>query len=385
MKKTLLAIAVLGAAAMTAQAANVTLYGAVDGGVMYKHVQIKKNGKTLGDTENSFKLANGLAGSNKVGIKGEEDLGNLKVGFKLENGFNISNGAMKGGDDKRLFDREARMYVKSGFGTLSAGRFGGLASAAGSYDIFFAQADAFDGGDNAVPYAFATSSRYDNSVAYQSPVIAGLQGTLMYSFNEEGAQVNKMKNNARYLGLGLTFNHENLNLVGVIEGHLLGKHKDPANDKIALKDDKHKNGFTYNLGANYDFGVAKIYTGAQISRHIALSAVESGDFNKAKSKYDDDQVNGYAFTLGSQIPVGADLITLGAYYGQYKNAAAIDTVAKKDAKLRIYGLSGRYEHQLSKRSSLYAGLGFGQSKVTYPENSLKQNIGQVYLGLHHNF
>ena len=404
MKKSLIAIAVLGAAAFSAQAANVTLYGTVDAGVMYKHNQVKVDGVKAGDTENSFKMADGLDGANKIGIKGEEDLGNMKVGFKLENQFKISNGEFK--DSSKLFSREARMYVKSDFGELAAGRFGGLASAAGSYDVFFGNADAFDGGDNDIPYAFATSSRYDNSIAYQSPVVAGFQGTLMYSFQKEGEQADKMKNNERYVGVGLTYNYDALNVVGVFEGQIRDKDN---------KNDANKNGFTYNLGANYDFDVAKVFAGGQIARNTNLGDIQAGSFFgdfldkqfPAEDQKDNRkavlknikavQMNGYAFTLGTQLPIAADKITLGAYYGQYKNASNVEVkhqdkvlandvkIDKKDGKLRIYGISGRYEHQLSKRSTIYAGAGVGQSKLTYPEHNVKQNIGQVYMGLHHNF
>lgn len=382
MKKSLIAIAVLGAAAFSAQAANVTLYGTVDAGFAYNHVKVKGNGQTLGDTVNSFKMADGLEGANKIGIKGEEDLGNMKVGFKLENKFKLSNGNL--GDSNKLFQREARMYVKSEFGEIGAGRFGGLASAAGSYDVFFANADAFDGGDNEVPYAFSTSDRYDNSIAYQSPEIAGFQGTLMYSFQEKGDQADKMKNNNRYIGAGLTYNLDALNVVGVFEGHI--RNKD-------VKGDEYKNGFTYNLGANYDFGVAKAFVGGQYAKDVNLGTVQSGlDLDEDASK--NIQVKGYAFTVGAQVPVfAADKLTVGSYYGSFKNShdlvVIVDSdgvmLGAKDGKMKIYGLSARYEHALSKRSNIYAGAGYGRTKLDLLENDIKKDIGQVYVGLHHNF
>ena len=263
MKKTLLAIAVLGACAMTAQAANVTLYGGVDGGFMYKNAKTTFQGNQVGQKESSFKLADGLIGSNKVGIKGEEDIGNAKVGFKLENGFHLANGAYK--KDGTLFDREARLYVRGEFGEIAAGRFGALASAAGTYNLFFANADAFDGADNEIKTGFVKSSRYDNSLAYQSPEIAGVQGTLMYSFNKSKAQENKFKDNDRYIGAGLTFKHDALAVVGVVEGQI--------RDKTA-KDQGVKNGFTYNLGANYDFGMATVFGGFQYARNAKFGEID---------------------------------------------------------------------------------------------------------------
>lgn len=474
MKKSLIAIAVLGAAAFSAQAANVTLYGTVDGGFMYKNHKVTVAGEQIGKKENSFKFANGVDGANKIGIKGEEDLGNAKVGFKLENQFKLSDGEFK--DSDKLFSREARLYVRNEFGELAGGRFGGLASAAGSYDLFFGEADAFDGGDNDIPYAFATSGRYDNSIAYQSPEIAGFQGTLMYSFQKKGDQADKMKDNDRYIGAGLTFKQDALALVGVFEGQIR------ANGD---KNDHYKNGFTYNLGANYDFGMAKVFAGAQYAHNTNFSDIQHGldadkiaanfgekqldgvlgmlnehiadlnkDWNKddadkdaiqdkAKKfvehlnkvaglpvkdgadkkvieladfsdetapllKFDSDdkianlapavkkvaagyagmmgkqQYNGYAFTLGSQIPFGANTVTVAGYMGQYKNAHDY-IVDKKDIKLDIYGLDARYEYSLSKRTTLAAGAGIGQTQFKYNGDKLKSKIAQVYAGLHHNF
>lgn len=72
------------------------------------------------------------------------------------------------------------MSLSGDFGTLSAGRMGGVGSSAG-VDTVFATGDAFDGGDNNV-LGLAISSRYDNMLQYQTPVFAGVQGTFQYSF-----------------------------------------------------------------------------------------------------------------------------------------------------------------------------------------------------------
>ena len=480
MKKSLIAIAVLGAAAFSAQAANVTLYGTVDGGFMYKNAKVTVAGEQVGKKESSFKFADGVDGANKIGIKGEEDIGNAKVGFKLENQFYLSNGEFKNSD--KLFSREARLYVRNEFGELAAGRFGGLASAAGTYGIFFSNADAFDGGDNNINTGFVQSDRYDHSIAYQSPEIAGFQGTLMYSFQEDGEQQNKMKDNDRYIGAGLTFKQDALAVVGVFEGQIRNK---------ADKDNDIKNGFTYNLGANYDFGMAKVFGGFQYAHnanfdeiqhyfdaakiaknfskeagvklanaHLAAlntqytkaddkdSVVSAGALYDAKLQYlategkakdtvvnaikgtvdgtetneyadldgaisaiaaggagilNNTQFNGYAFTLGSQIPFGANKVTVAGYYGDYKNARAganvkykatveqqqKDAVAalfdKKDIKLQVYGIAARYEYSLSKRTTLAAGAGIGQSKLKFAGENAKSKVAQVYAGLHHNF
>lgn len=66
----------------SAYAADVSLYGLVDYGFIYTH---KDNGVQSDDT---LQMESGKYTGSRVGIKGEEDLGNgVKAGFMLENGF----------------------------------------------------------------------------------------------------------------------------------------------------------------------------------------------------------------------------------------------------------------------------------------------------------
>ena len=82
MKKTLIALAVLGAAAGVAHAqSNVTIYGVVDTGF------VKKSGHDVEMGENV---------NNRLGFRGVEDLGSgMKATFELERRFNLNNGSSK--------------------------------------------------------------------------------------------------------------------------------------------------------------------------------------------------------------------------------------------------------------------------------------------------
>nr|WP_240907990.1 porin [Sutterella wadsworthensis] len=76
-KKSLAAVALLGAFAGSAFAADVTLYGVVDEGFLYTH---KDADKTDTDAVDKFELRNGIQAGSRWGLKGTEDLGNgLKV------------------------------------------------------------------------------------------------------------------------------------------------------------------------------------------------------------------------------------------------------------------------------------------------------------------
>ena len=80
MKKTLAAVAVLGAFAGTAMAADVTLYGVIDEGLVYSHKKVD------GVKTDKLSLDSGNLAGSRFGLKGTEDLGNgYKVGFILEN------------------------------------------------------------------------------------------------------------------------------------------------------------------------------------------------------------------------------------------------------------------------------------------------------------
>lgn len=88
-KKSLAAVALLGAFAGSAFAADVTLYGVVDEGFLYTHKDADKTGV---DAVDKLELKSGIQAGSRWGLKGTEDLGNgLKVGFILESGFNADD------------------------------------------------------------------------------------------------------------------------------------------------------------------------------------------------------------------------------------------------------------------------------------------------------
>lgn len=126
MKKTLIALATMGAMAGSAFAADVTLYGLVDYGFNYENLD---QGSEQYDSD-AFTMKTGQNSGSRFGLKGSENLGNgMTVGFVLENGFNADDGTMD--NNSRLFGRESQLYVQGAFGTVSFGRVGKLMSALG--------------------------------------------------------------------------------------------------------------------------------------------------------------------------------------------------------------------------------------------------------------
>ena len=255
MKKTLAALAVLGAFAGSAAAADVQLYGVVDEGFIYTNTKV-----TDEKSDNQFQLGSGLNLGSRWGLKGTEDLGNgYKVGFKLESGFNADTGTLQ---ENRLFRREAGLTLYGPFGSLGFGRFGGIASAAGTYDLI-GYVDSFDGGDNNV-WGFAASSRYDNVVAYQTPRFAGLQLTAQYSFKtdssataatysgDEGTSAAK-----RYASIGVSGDYGAAQFAA---GYELTKY---GANTSGIREVADKDGSLVFVGGNYNFEVVRVYAEAQ--------------------------------------------------------------------------------------------------------------------------
>ncbi|MGF7129983.1 putative porin [Paraburkholderia sp. EB58] len=113
MKKSLLALAALGAFAGVAHAqSSVTLYGIVDEGF---NINTNAGGKHL------YNLSSGVLQGSRWGLRGTEDLGGgLKAIFVLENGFDTNTGKL--GQGGLLFGRQAFVGLSSNYGSITLGR-----------------------------------------------------------------------------------------------------------------------------------------------------------------------------------------------------------------------------------------------------------------------
>lgn len=391
MKKTLAALAVLGAFASSAAAADVTLYGVVDYGFLYNYTDKQAADGTSAD-DNTLRLQSGVDAGSRWGIKGVEDLGNgLKVGFQLESGFNADDGTLSKYNEKqnRIFGRQATLSVYSDFGTLTFGRMGALSSAAGTYDVVYSIGDAFDGGDNDV-FGLYGASRYDNTVAYQSPKFAGLQVTAMYSFKQD-SNVAKEKfsgdegdfsSSKRYAGVALTGEYGPAQFVAAYELTKYGSN--------GTKRELDKDANVFFLGGNYDFGVAKVFAMGQYFNGLTTAPTLDDTLVSATdatgATVATDGVKGFGFNVGTQVPAAGGLITVGGYYSNFEQDGVVAGKEKHEGD--YYGLAARYEYDLSKRTMLYAGAGYGvesRDKVGTEKDDTENQLVQAYVGLTHRF
>lgn len=361
MKKQILACAVAAAFATGAVAAEVTIYGDVNTGFVYNYTKVGDDAST-----NSFTMESGISGASRWGVKGGEDLGNgYSVSFDLQSGFDSDTGRMK---YDRLFGREVRLTVAGPFGELSFGRMGTMTSSAGTYDIFQGTADLFDGGWTS---AIATSNffydvtRADNMVTYATPTMAGVKGYVQYSFKVDSTKDGTEGKNSskRYAGLGVTYENGPLSLVAVYDSVL-----NPTADPVAKKD-----GRAFSFGGNYDFGAAKLYAAYQYGK--------SQNFAGGVDTYKDreTQVKGHNFGLGVAVPVGVGTVNFAGYYTTAKSENNSDNTVK------TYNVAATYTYPFSKRTSVYAGVGYLQIKDKLTGTSEKTKSFDAAIGLAHSF
>lgn len=357
-KKTLAAAAVLGAFAGSAFAADVTLYGVIDYGFNYQHVDTDAAGT---DASDSFRMMSGQNSGSRFGLKAQEDLGNgLQVGFVLENGFDADDGSFDGNGDDKIFGREAQLNLSGAFGTVSFGRVGQLASANGSFGIL-GGASPFSGGwQDSVGQKFVFANgfaRFDNTVTYVTPEFAGLKVYAQYSFQNSSKEAGTEGKSSvdRYYGVGATYTNNNLYLVGIVDsmnwGTQLGDTGRSLDDQLAV-----------TLGGAYDFGVAKLYASGQYFDNAKAvgqkRATETGSIADGYSFATLEGAEGWGLNVGVGVPV---------FGGTAKaQVAYMDAESTRNSDMNVsrWSLAAGYDYNLSKRTMVYTAAAYTRDDVS---------------------
>ena len=196
MKKSLFALAALGAFASAAQAqSSVTLFGILDASVTYLQngglassttapgsdataTAASKLGTGSPATGSNFVFYDSQIYSSQWGIKGTEDLGGgMKANFMLNGDANVNAG---GTDPRGLFRRAAWVGLSGNFGEV---RLGDQANpiVTASANLFPLGGNTVNGVRTAVGYSAADNNR--NAVGYLTPSFNGLQLELQYAMN----------------------------------------------------------------------------------------------------------------------------------------------------------------------------------------------------------
>lgn len=402
MKKTLVAVSVLGAFAGSALAADVQLYGILDTGVGYSHIDMDTSGV---DDVDSFEMKSGVGSGSRWGLKGTEDLGNgLTVGFILENGFDSDDGS----EDSTgvMFNRESSLFLEGSFGKLAFGRMGALNSGQSSwskvgminafgtsYGEFTAQAS----------NVFSLAGQWDNMIAYETPDFAGFKLFTQYGMGSNDNENESSSN--RFYSLGVTYNN------GPFAGYF-------AVDSINYKTAKFSKGewpnngddiddsLTVTLGGSYDFDVVKIYLGAQYFDEVRLSSL-GGPICRANDVRDlgisglDLSINdiaklkGYGISLSGDAPLAGGRVMFGLGYVDADAADSLDKALSqniagfRDFEIQRYVVSAGYSYPFSKRTDVYGVASYMQDNedTSRESGTLEQDPSaySFYVGLRHRF
>ena len=355
MKKSLLALAVLGAFAGTASAqSSVTIYGVLD-------MSITKNG--CGDpgqvcAVNPGTSANGKAWTmqqsttSRLGFRGNEDLGGgLSAQFQIEHRFNPDTGAQNqtpfwnGRSYVQLSSAAAgavylgREYTPAFWVQLKSDPFGNDGVGQTGVGITWAGFMTPDSASGVTTnpqaaWPAGASARSSNTIGYKSPSMGGLTANVAVSLSEATQQGRDTGFNVEYAAGPI---YAGLGYEKVNDGNSDGR------------------GVT-NLALHYNLGFVKPI------------------FYYAKSKSgaggtDDNKV----YVLAATAPLGNGVLKFGFSKITFENG--VETSHKK------LGLG--YNYNLSARTNLYADLGSAQGRAA---NGTKGDRSTAYaFGLRHTF
>lgn len=321
MKKSLLALAVLGSTLGAAQAqSTVTLYGRIDMAVMHNN---------LFGGPSQFSVDSGTISGSRWGLSGSEDLGGgLKVNFNLEQGFAGDTGLAPAG---QAFSRQSWVGFSGAFGEFRMGK-----PWTAYDDVSGAHNGMFDSAFSVENNFFRTTgyaANPANSLRYTTPTFGGFSAAVSYSLDE----VAGVKGNTKSIsGMFVT------GPLQLAAGHQV--------EELGATDQK----FT-RMSGSYDFG----------------SFVLKGLYGHFRWP-----VTGKTseYSLGLDYPVSSALTVSGSFGYSKDSAAAGGTKSK--------GFTVGAMYAMSKRTDFYVGLTDWDGKAGGVKTVGNTRYG---LGVRHSF
>ena len=346
-KRSLVALAALAITGSASAQSSITMFGVVDAGISYY-----ANKNTAGVTASQKAVSNSGYNASRFGVRGTEDLGGgLAASFWLE--APITN---DDGQGILMFSRRSTVSISGGFGEIRAGRdytptfrndvvFDPFLTAGVGANMLYLANHGFGRWLAGTPATGSTYVRSGNSVGYfLPPNLGGFYGQVMYSFNEREkfdpgtatpATLHTQRT-GRYLGGRAGYANGPLDVAASYSSAIIGDDF-YAGTTTAVK--------TWNLGAWYDFGVAKLM----------------GEYSSAKKSVDsarpwvsapDNGLKGYL--MGVTVPIGPGLIRASYSQVKYDQNQPSGSNAAKNPQASKFALG--YVHNLSKRTALYAAV-----------------------------
>jgi predicted porin len=323
MKKSLIALAVLGTAGAASAQSSVTVYGRVDLSLAQQADAVKNR-----------EVRNG-SGS-RLGFRGVEDLGGgLKAVFQIEHRFNADTGTQSNAD--RYWEGKSIVGLEGGFGRVSLGREENPA-----YTFGQSPADPFGTDTVATNGSIVSgrigSTRYSDSVNYRFSA-AGFT---------VGAQITEATSNTPASSSGSTGNQFEDRPYSLGASYAVG----PLTVGVGYENPSDQDDNWASGHASYNFGFLKV------------GGFYGSGKNAANQKHQ-------AYLVSASAPLGGG--ELRASYGELKNK---DLSRKLDKQAGI-----GYHYFLSKRTTVYADL------VSERRDNMASNLEKngFDLGIKHNF
>ncbi len=359
MKKTLIALAVLGAAAGVAHAqSNVTIYGIVDTGF------IKESGKDIRMGENV---------NNRIGFRGVEDLGSgMKATFELEKRFELADGTLKESNGYKSegkttdWDGAANVGLKGdAWGAVRLGRVNELTTETiRKFDPFYQY------GVGSMFLSQQRSARISDTVRYDSPNWSGFHFGATYSLggntNTDSKVIAAQATGADNDGYAISLGYDNGPLA------LVGNWSRLA--------DSNKSS-VWNLGASYKFGPAKVSLAYEQTKNKGWKLDDRTNYGDIGLGAQSKQQN---WLLGLEWTLGPGRLNASVNYNQVKDVALWNGDDKDSLK---YALG--YTYNLTKRTSIYGNVAYtdyDDEKVAgYYGYSNRDSVTGVQVGITHKF
>jgi predicted porin len=407
MKKSLLALAAMGAFAGTAQAqSSVSVYGLYDGGLSLRNMEQTTSAGVKTTTISNGFLGNASA-SSRLGFRGTEDLGKgQSANFNLELGFNPGTGevttstssnvnnatgvnqgsetgvrtALLGLADKQLGRLDIGRGLTGIHGIVAGNVWGGNnmvgdmtysdfkpnTAAAGATTTVNGVTVAKNGEAPAVNavsgrVSFA-ATRSSNMASYTSPRIAGLQLRADYA-NTVGTQASQPENQFAIKGVYANYNYGAFTVnagSATIQGNT-----------ILVVADAFTQSKTIVNAANAMYqakGLTVQYTIAQ-NKTETITATTNTQASKVKA-----QKLSASYQMGAVMP----FVQYGIGTTQGATTAATAQNSTDDKGMQVGA-----EYSLSKRSNLYAA--YGQQERKLISSSASIDVKQYAVGLRHTF
>jgi general bacterial porin, GBP family len=401
MKKSLIALAVLGALSGAAAAqSSVTMYGIVDIGLQWNEAGVVRTGTSTAPTsfgnESVWGINGGFQSGSRFGVRGAEALGgNWAAVFTLEAGYDPDTGMS--GQSGRLFGRQAYAGLRhAAFGTVALGRLAAPSSGTGDFDLF-GSVDPFGTGWGIFglqgTFIPSTTLREDNSIIWASPSWAGFKFAAMYSANVNGQETAPSGNNTRAYNLGanwtwgplfLAATYDVINFPGATTATPCLGTVNGCDDQKMLQ-----------IGGSFDFKIVKLHAAYANQDNIVVVPTIGGVSPIIPgAAYIPAGVGNYsnnALMVGVSVPLfGGSL--LASY--QMSDADNIDTATHDlEPDYTVWGIG--YSYPFSRRTNMYVGYGErswdGDVTSTTIPGTLIGTIGNAFdrkqfaIGIRHLF